>query len=79
MNVSIQENSNPLEFYKLHSKHLPILSAIAKKIFSISPSSVPSERLFSKAGYTTWDRRNKLSPHKIDKMMIIYSYEKHFE
>ena len=75
-NIYIDSNLSALKFWLEKSKKLPILSKVAKHFFTAQATSTPSERLFSKAGYTTWDRRNKLSPHKIDKMMIIYSYER---
>ncbi|RNA33589.1 hypothetical protein BpHYR1_050552 [Brachionus plicatilis] len=35
-------------------------------------TSVPAEQLFSHTGNTLWDRRNRLSPDKLDKIMTIF-------
>ena len=39
---------------------------------AIPATSVPSERLFSHAGYNVWDRRNRISDQNVEKMMMIY-------
>jgi hypothetical protein len=59
MNIASNEDSNPLDFWKMHSYQFPILSIICKKIFSIPCTSVPSERLFSKSGEIVSLKRNK--------------------
>jgi hypothetical protein len=71
MNIALNENSSPLDFYKLHGNQFPILSDIAKKIFSISPTSVPSERLFSKAGELISLKRNRIKPNSAEKITIL--------
>ena len=50
-----------------------ILSNLALMLLASSGTSVPSERLFSKSGYQLWDRRNRLSPSRIE--MIIFIQE----
>jgi hypothetical protein len=45
---------------------------MAKILIGIPATSVPSECQFSHAGYAIWDRRNKLSPERVDKMMFLY-------
>ena len=39
-------------------------------------SSVPSESLFSEAGDQVTDKRNRLDPEKINKMMVLESFYK---
>lgn len=65
-------NTDPIEFWKKNSSKYPTLSNVFKKVFSIPASSVPSEQLFSHSGYTIWDRRTRLSPTKVAKIMFIY-------
>ena len=69
-------NLNVLNWWFNQKKKLPLLSQIAKRLLCIQATSTPSERLFSATGYTVWDRRNALSPLKIDKMMVLHHYEK---
>ncbi len=71
MNIAFNEDSNPLEFWKVHSNQFPILSIICKKIFSIPCTSVPSERLFSKSGEVISLKRNKLKPALAEYLTIL--------
>ena len=67
---------NPVEYWKTNKDSFPLLYSIFKKLFSIPASSVPAEQLFSHAGYNIWDRRNKLKPLNVNKMMVLY--ENHY-
>lgn len=51
-----------LQWWKLHSQDFPILSKIARNYLAIQSSSVLSENLFSGAGNTITESRNRLSP-----------------
>ncbi|CAF1131043.1 unnamed protein product [Brachionus calyciflorus] len=64
--------NDPIEFWKLNKKNFPLLFRIFKRLLCIPATSVPSEELFSKSGYTIWDRRCKIKPEKVNKMMVIY-------
>lgn len=46
----IKEDTNPLEFYSKFYLDFPFLSQIARRIFNLTATSVPSESLFSKVG-----------------------------
>ncbi|KAG7153771.1 Zinc finger BED domain-containing protein 1-like 2 [Homarus americanus] len=61
---------DPLEFWKKHSLEYPRLSVIGKKFLSVPATSVPSERLFSKAGELVAAKRNRLKAQNID--MILF-------
>jgi hypothetical protein len=37
--------------------------------------STPSEGFFSSAGYQVWDRRNKISPEKVNEINFIVEKE----
>lgn len=56
-----QKNS-PLQFWTTDSyaKKLPVLAAIATRVFSVNPSSSSSERHFSKMGFIDSPRRGRM-------------------
>ena len=53
----ISRSSDPLAWWKKNNGRLPCLMHVAKKYLCISGSSVPAERLFSKAGQLVSERR----------------------
>lgn len=63
---------SPIKYWSHNTTRFPILSTVAKVLLCIPATSVPSECLFSHAGHAIWDRRNRLTPRKIDKMMFLY-------
>lgn len=67
----LDRKKDPLEFWKLQKNTLPLLSKLASKYLSIPATSVPCERLFSKAAIITNERRNRLSPKKLDELLFI--------
>ena len=77
--IVIDSDLDVLNWWFNQKKKLPLLSQIAKRLLCIQATSTPSERLFSATGYTVWDRRNALSPLKIDKMMVLHHYEKNLK
>ena len=62
----------PEEYWKQHSKIYPCLFYAYTKIFSLPATSVPSEELFSHSEHNIRDRRNRLSPQNINKILVIY-------
>lgn len=70
------KTNDSLAFWRTHQENYPILSQVARRLFSYQATSVPSERLFSSAGYCIWDRRTSLNPDKIDMMMVINQFVK---
>ena len=61
----------PVEFWKSNKENYPILYHVFLRIFCVPATSVPSEELFSAAGYTVCDRRNRLSPENVRKIMLV--------
>lgn len=57
---AISSLKDPLKYWKNHENEFPILYKIAKKVLTISGSSVSVGRVFSISGYTVQARRNKL-------------------
>ena len=64
----------PCEFWKQNSKDYPCLFYCAKMIFSIPASSVPVESVFSDTAGQVNPHRNRLSPEKVNKMMVIHEF-----
>lgn len=54
----LPRNQNPLDFWDKHTNILPELYELHLKYLCIPATSVPSERVFSKAGQLTNVRRN---------------------
>jgi len=55
-----EEGDDPIEWWKRHEFEYPCLTKMAMDYLCIPATSVPSEQLFSKAGETISDRRNRL-------------------
>ena len=63
--------NDPLAWWKAHEQAMPRLSKLAKKYLSIPATSVPSERLFSKAGELISARRANLKPSNVDMILFL--------
>lgn len=69
----LDRRENPLRWWK-ERKHLyPILYQLAMKRLCVLATSVPCERLFSKAGQILTERRNRLSTQKFEKILFLNS------
>lgn len=69
-------NEDPIKLWMDMSHAYPDLSKIAFKYLTITATSVPSERLFSKAGENMTARRNRLSGQRLHKQLFLSSLEK---
>lgn len=69
-NSEPSKNVQPLEYWQQNHKSYPILYHVIQHLFCIPATSVPAEQLFSHTG-TLWERCNRLSPDKLDKIMVI--------
>ena len=62
----IKLKENPMDFWsKQYVSLYPMLCTIARKYLSVVATSVPSERLFSRAGNMLTDNRSRLSPNNL--------------
>ncbi|XP_064117699.1 zinc finger BED domain-containing protein 4-like [Macrobrachium nipponense] len=61
----IPRDSDPICWWKDHSQLLPLMTDPVKKILCIPTTSVPSERVFSRAGELLSERRNHLSDENV--------------
>jgi hypothetical protein len=67
----LERKEDPLAFWDERKHLMPGLAKMANKYLCIPATSVPSERLFSKAGLVTNDRRNRLNPKKLDQILFL--------
>lgn len=63
----------PLEFWSQHKNTFPELYKLQLKYLSVPATSVPSERVFSKTGQLTNDRRNRLHPNNLEYIIFLNS------
>jgi len=64
--------SNPFLWWKINTEQFSSLVPVALKYFSIPGTSVCSERMFSKAGQVVTARRQRLSPHPVEKLVFLH-------
>lgn len=68
-------SDDPLLIWKDMSKVYPILSKVAIKYLVPVATSVPSERLFSKAGLTLTKQRNRLTSKHLNQLLFLQSID----
>lgn len=67
-------NSDPFMYWSTN-KTSTILQELANKYLAIVGTSVPSERLFSEAGNIISQTRNRLSGHRLSKLLFLHSLD----
>uniref|UniRef100_A0A914VLF9 BED-type domain-containing protein n=1 Tax=Plectus sambesii TaxID=2011161 RepID=A0A914VLF9_9BILA len=68
----LKRNDCPFDWFRKNAVAFPLLSEIARILFSISATSVSSERLFSTAGLIYGNKlRNRLSAEKAEQAMLL--------
>ncbi|KAK3866823.1 hypothetical protein Pcinc_027667 [Petrolisthes cinctipes] len=67
-------NEDPLKWWHGKEETLQNMSRIARKYLSTVATSVPSERLFSKAGEVISHRRSRLKPSNVDMILFLNGY-----
>lgn len=74
-----ENDNNGILYWKLLSTRFPILSRMASLAYdylSIQPSSVASERAFSRADFTVTNDRAKLNEKTVTSTILIHSWLK---
>nr|XP_022901763.1 zinc finger BED domain-containing protein 1-like [Onthophagus taurus] len=69
----VARTQNPIEFWKRYKSVLPEIYQLHKRYSCIPATSVPSERVFSKAGQIINERRNRLSGKNLDMIIFLNS------
>lgn len=64
-------SDNPLLWWKERELRYPLLANVAKYYLCIPATSVPSERVFSKAGQVVNDRRASIKPKHVDYLVFL--------
>jgi len=72
----IQRTDDPITYWHQAKMVYPNLYKIAIKYLSIVGTSVPSERLFSKAGNILTEKRSRLSSERLSKLIFLSSLDK---
>lgn len=67
----ISRNEDPLTWWKKKSPFFPNLSQMAREMLCTPASSVPSERLFSKAGELISQRRSNLKDKNVNMILFL--------
>ena len=68
---SIDSKEDPLAWWRANEHRFRTLSVLAKKFFCMSATSVPVERLFSKAGTIVSKKRASLHPKNVDCLIFL--------
>lgn len=66
----IPRHNDPLKYWQTLKHAYPVLFNIAIKYLAITATSVPSERIFSKAGIIKSDLRNRLTPTRLNMLLF---------
>lgn len=72
-NSTLTEEIDSLKWWQLNTINYPYLSNLAKKTLAIPASSASSERNFSAAGRFVEERRSRLAPENVDKLLFLHS------
>ncbi|KAF8362306.1 hypothetical protein PRIPAC_89229 [Pristionchus pacificus] len=71
----VPEDSDPCTFWKAHEQKFPRLANIARRLLSIPPSSIDSERLFSTVGLISSNsRRSRIASATMKKLIFLAAF-----
>jgi hypothetical protein len=68
---NLTRKEDPLIWWAVNQKTFPFLAPIAKKYLTMQATSVASERLFSKAGEITSEKRNRIKSKNVDMLPFL--------
>ena len=68
---NLERKQDPLEWWKRNCHLYPHISRLIKKYLSLPGTSVPSERIFSKAGQLVSEKRNRLKAKHVNMLVFL--------
>ena len=68
----ISFKSDPLAFWNANKTKYPGAAKLARRYLAIPATSVPSERVFSKAGNIVTKKRASLDPDLVEKLLFLH-------
>lgn len=71
LSPSADDDSNPLDWWKLYQNNFPTVSQLAKHYLCIQATSSPSERVFSTGGNIVTCKRASLKPDNVDQLVFL--------
>ena len=71
----LNRRADPLQWWKKQSLRLPNLAKLAKELLTVPATSVPSERVFSKAGELISAKRSRLGKETVDRILFLNKYK----
>lgn len=71
--VAYSENFDALKWWETYKMDFPTLYSLSRQILCIPASSASSERAFSLAGNIITEKRNKISPKKVNNLLFLHS------
>ena len=77
MSAEVKDKCNLLDWWQNNKAKFPCLFKTAQAYLHIPATSVPSERIFSLAGYIVCDRRSKILATNVNKSIFLKRNEKH--
>lgn len=72
---NIGRHENPLEYWERQKLVYPNLYNLSLAFLCTPASSVPCERIFSKAGEVVSKKRNRLKPKTVEKLLFLNKNE----
>lgn len=75
----LPRNRDPLLWWHERTIFYPKMAPVMRRRLCVMATSVPSERVFSKAGQLVTERRTRLAGWKINKIMFIHANMDKFE
>ncbi|XP_040924669.1 zinc finger BED domain-containing protein 4-like [Betta splendens] len=67
----LSRGEDPLAYWKTRATTYPLLFSLAKKYLHMPATSVPCERVFSKAGEVASRRRSRLKPRTLETILFL--------
>jgi zinc finger BED domain-containing protein 1 (E3 SUMO-protein ligase ZBED1) len=74
LDQQIEQDLDPLQWWKLHEDKYPVLAKLARKYLASTATTVPCERLFSVSGYIVNKKRASLEPTNVDKLVCLSNW-----